>query len=361
MAGDVMSRQHRELYGLQILRAIAALAVVVRHTLDMSEGSEAGRLGPYWIATSGGAGVDLFFVISGFIMVYVSFPFGRLPDSPKDFIIKRATRIYPIYWICSAAIAAISAVGFLHSKHIDSYTILNSVLLLPGDKLVFVAWTLSYEVYFYAIFSICLALGRLGPTSLAAMLVMVVGIAFGGQIPNPTFAKFVSSPLVLEFCFGIVLALLFCAGGKWRVPQALSIPGFLAIIVASIFTMQHDAAPDATRVIMWGIPAALIVAAFLNVDRPQSRLGRAAVLLGDASYALYLTHIFVMLGYGWLIKATFVGGVSQVPFVPAIISICIIVGVLTHLLMEKPILEFIRKTLKRQRSREPLEVGSLPS
>ncbi|WP_292422188.1 acyltransferase [Mesorhizobium sp.] len=360
MAGNAMGRQNRELYGLQMLRAIAALAVVVRHTLDMSEGSEAGRFGPYWVATSGGAGVDLFFVISGFIMVYVSFPFGRLPDSPKDFIIKRATRIFPLYWICSAAIFAVSAVGFLHNKHIDSYTLLNSVLLLPGDKLVFVAWTLSYEIYFYVIFSICLALGRMGPTSIAAILLMIVGIAFGGRIQDPTFANFVSSPLILEFCFGIVLALLFCAGGKWKVPQALSVIGFAAIIAASIFTMQHDAAPDATRVIMWGIPATLIVAAFLNVERPRSKLGRAAVLLGDASYALYLTHIFVMVAYGWLIKSTFVGGVSQVPFVLAVICICIIVGVLTHLLLEKPILDFIRKAIKRQRNRRPVEVGSLP-
>ncbi|WP_165349905.1 MULTISPECIES: acyltransferase [unclassified Mesorhizobium] len=355
-----MSRRDRELYGLQMLRAIAAFAVIVRHTLEMSYGS-AGRFTPPWIAKSGGAGVDLFFVISGFIMVYVSFPPGRLPDSPKDFMVKRATRIFPLYWICSVAIVAISAVGFLRNRHIESSTILNSVFLLPGDKLVFVAWTLSYEIYFYLIFAICLAIGKMPFTSISAMIVMILGVVFGGRIQNPIFADFVSSPLVLEFCFGIVLAVLFCAGAQWRVPAVVGALGFLAIIVASIVAVSPEGLSEASRVIFWGLPAALIVAAFLNVDRPRSRLGRAAVLLGDASYALYLTHIFVMLGYGWLIKSTFVGGVSQVPFVPAIISICIIVGVLTHLLMEKPILEFIRKTLKRQRSRGPLEAGNLPS
>ena len=354
-----MNRLDRELYGLQMLRAIAAFVVIVRHTLEMSYGS-AGRFSPPWIATSGGAGVDLFFVISGFIMVYVSFPPGRSPDSPKDFIVKRATRIFPLYWICSAAIIAISAVGFLRNMDIDLSVIVNSIFLLPGNKLVFVAWTLSYEVYFYLIFSICLASGKMHFTAITAIVAMVLGIVFGRQIPDRVFADFVSSPLVLEFCFGIVLALLFSVGGKWRVRPIVSMLGFLAIAVASIVAVHPEGLSEASRVIFWGLPATLIVAAFLNVGRPQSWAGRAAVLLGDASYALYLTHIFVMLAYGWVIKSTFVGGVSQVPFVPSVISICIIAGVLTHLLLEKPILEFIRRAMKRQRSRQPLEVGGLP-
>ena len=171
-----MNRQDRELYGLQMLRAIAAFAVIVRHTLDMSNGSEAGRFSPDWMTTSGAAGVDLFFVISGFIMVYVSFPPGRSPDSPKDFIVKRATRIFPLYWICSAAIIAISAVGFLRNMDIDLSVIVNSIFLLPGNKLVFVAWTLSYEVYFYLIFSICLASGKMHFTAITAIVAMVLGI-----------------------------------------------------------------------------------------------------------------------------------------------------------------------------------------
>lgn len=353
-----MSGQNRELYGLQILRAIAASAVIVRHTLEMSDGSEAGRFSPHWIATSGGAGVDLFFVISGFIMVYVSFPPGRLPETPKDFIIKRATRIFPLYWICSAAIVAISVAGFLRNKQIDSYTVINSVLLLPGDKLIYVAWTLSYEIYFYLVFSVCLMFGRMAPTSVGAILLMILGIAFGGGIENPTFASFVSSPLVLEFCFGILLALFFSSGGKRKISPTLSILGFLAIVVSSIVVTRPDLS-DTFRVIVWGLPATLIVAAFLKVGRPQSRAGRAAVLLGDSSYAIYLTHIFVMMAYGLAIKSTFVGGMSQAVFVPGVIFICLVVGVLAHLLVEKPLLQFIWKVTKHQRRQRPLESSSL--
>ncbi|TIX39021.1 MAG: acyltransferase, partial [Mesorhizobium sp.] len=175
---------------------------------------------------------------------------------------------------------------------------------------------------------------------------------------NSTLADFASSPLVLEFCFGIVLALSFSASRKWRVPAALGVLGFLIIIVSPIFVPHPGALPDATRVIAWGLPATLIVAAFLEVRRPQSKAGRAAVLLGDASYALYLTHVFVMIAYGWLIKSTLVGGMSQVVVAPVIIILCLIVGVLTHLFVERPVLDYVRKVTRRQPARWLLEARS---
>jgi exopolysaccharide production protein ExoZ len=357
-----MTSANRDLHGLQILRGIAALAVIVHHTLEVSNGSQAGRFSPDWITTFGAAGVDLFFVISGFIMVYVSFPPDRSPDTPRGFLVKRATRIFPLYWICTAAFAAILAVGLLRNKHVDSYTILNSSFLLPGDKLVDVAWTLSFEVYFYMAFAMCLLFGKVLKTSISTIAKMVAGMVIGRVIQDSTFARFISSPLVLEFCFGIVLALMFTAGGKWKVPPAIGVFGFVIIMVSPIFVHHPTTAglPDASRVLAWGLPATLVVASFLDVRRPQSMAGRAAILLGDASYALYLTHVFVMIGYGWIIKSTFAGDMPQMAFVPAIIVICIATGVLAHLLVEKPVLDLVRKAMKPRTERSPpLEVGDL--
>ncbi|MBB6408680.1 acyltransferase family protein [Mesorhizobium sangaii] len=354
-----MDQQDRELYGLQILRAIAASGVVIRHTLDMSDGSEAGRFSPAWMTTFGAAGVDLFFVISGFIMVYVSFPPGRAAETPGRFMIKRARRIFPLYWICSAGILAISLVGFLKHKNIGEFSIFNSIFLLPGDKLIFVAWTLSYEMYFYVAFAICLIFGKLIQTSISTVLLMICGIVLGRWIQDSSFSEFISSPIVLEFCFGIAIALLFISRSKWEYPPALGALGFFLIIISPVF-VSHPGDTAILRVIAWGLPATLIVGAFLKTKRPRSKAGRGVILLGDASYAIYLTHIFVMLGYGWLIKATFVGGVSQISFAPMIICLCLIVGVLTHLFVEKPILELLRKVTILQRRPPPLEAGSLP-
>jgi peptidoglycan/LPS O-acetylase OafA/YrhL len=357
-----MDNQNRDLYGLQILRAIAAIAVIFHHALEMSDGSESGRFSPDWMTTFGAAGVDLFFVISGFIMVYVSFPPDRCSDTPKKFLVKRATRIFPLYWICTAVFAAILAVGLLRNKDVDSYTILNSVFLLPGDKLVDVAWTLSYEIYFYIAFAIALLCGRMFRTSISTILVMIAGILIGRELPDSTFARFISNPLVLEFCFGMVLALMFSAGGKWKVPPVVGALGFLIIMVSPIFVPHPstNGLPDASRVLVWGLPSALIVSAFLQVRRPQSKAGRGAVLLGDASYALYLTHVFVMIGYGWVIKSTFVGDMSQTLFVPMIVILSVVTGVLAYLLVERPILDLVRKATKRQQERRPLEAVRLP-
>ncbi|ESX98333.1 acyltransferase [Mesorhizobium sp. LNJC405B00] len=354
-----MDQQNRDIYGLQLLRAIAAFGVIFRHTLDMSDGSGVGRFSPAWTRSFGGAGVDLFFVISGFIMVYVSFPPSRSSESPSRFFVKRLTRIFPLYWICSAAIVAMCTIGFLKNKHVDSYTLINSIFILPGDKLVYVAWTLSYELYFYIIFAVCLNFRKKLRTSISTVCIMLGGILVGHLIRDSTFSVFICSPLVLEFCFGIALALLFSSAKNWNVPIALSVLALLVIVVGPIFADQTGSMSEAFRLVVWGFPAAVIVAAFLKLKLPHSKAGRAAVLLGDASYALYLTHVFVMIAYGWLIKSTFVGGMSQVGFVPAVVFLCLIVGVVAHIFVERPTLHFVRKLTSRQPGRGLLEAKNV--
>lgn len=141
-----------ELYGIQLLRGLAATAVVVHHALEQSNGA-IGRFSPDWLTTVGAAGVDIFFVISGFVMFYVSFGPGRSPPTAGDFLFRRATRIYPFYWLCCIAMLIISAMGFLASHRYDANTILTSLALLPGRKIIGVSWTLVFEIYFYLIFA----------------------------------------------------------------------------------------------------------------------------------------------------------------------------------------------------------------
>ena len=89
-----------ELVGIQMLRGIAASLVVFHHSLEESLASAVPPTSPDWLTTFGASGVDIFFVISGFIMVYTSFPLRRPPVRPINFVVKRASRIYPFYWFC---------------------------------------------------------------------------------------------------------------------------------------------------------------------------------------------------------------------------------------------------------------------
>ncbi|WP_188610082.1 acyltransferase family protein [Chelatococcus reniformis] len=334
-----------------MLRAVAALAVVVHHSLEVSEGAPGHGFSPDWLTTCGAAGVDIFFVISGFIMVYVSFPPGRRTELPATFLARRVVRIYPLYWICSAMILLIFSIGLLRNQNFDLMTVLNSAILLPGHKLIPMAWTLSFEMYFYIVFAACLLLANVYASSLAVIAVIVSGIVIGRILPPSTFSEFVGSPLVLEFCFGLILALLVMRGGL-RIPPRLSIVGFglLAAAPAFIAHPSTNGLPDTARVLAWGLPATLIVAAFVSIGPPRSAAARTAVAWGDASYSLYLTHAFVMIAYGWLLKFTFIGTISQIMVVPLVVAACIAVGLVTHVVVERPLVSLGRRLTGRPRS-----------
>src|ERR1700753_3607011 len=132
-----------------MLRGWAAIAVAFHHALEMSNGA-LHPFSPDWLTTAGAAGVDVFFVISGFIMPHVSFPIGRPPLRPAAFLGRRILRIYPFYWLCCLAMLALGLAGFLRHQDQSAQTILCSLLLFPNSHyLVGVAWTLVYEIYFY--------------------------------------------------------------------------------------------------------------------------------------------------------------------------------------------------------------------
>ncbi|GGC68226.1 acyltransferase [Chelatococcus reniformis] len=329
-----------------MLRAVAALAVVVHHSFEMSKGAQGPHVVPHWLTLCGAAGVDIFFVISGFIMTYVSFSAGRRPERPVRFLARRVMRIYPLYWICSTLVLLIVGAGFLRNQDFDFMTAINSYTLLPGPKLLLMAWTLSYEMYFYIIFAACLLLANLYTSLLTAISVIVAGIVLGVALPPSTFSEFIGNPIVLEFCYGMVLA-LFALRARLRVPTAFSIPGFALLAVAPTF-VPDPTADGLTRAVVWGLPATLIVAAFLPIGPPRSALSRTAVSWGDASYSLYLTHAFVMIAYGWLIKWTFIGQLPQVAVIPAVVAASLAVGVASHVILERPLLKLGRRLTGRQ-------------
>lgn len=157
------------LHSLQSLRSIAAIMVVAFHSyvhLD-ARGIIAGIPA---IVDAGRAGVDIFFVISGFIMVYISQDnFGR-PGAPADFLIRRIIRVLPVYWLYTFLIASILFVAphlFSQGKSFDLNHLMASLLFIPWENsigdikpVLNVGWTLNFEMYFYCLFAITLLLGK---------------------------------------------------------------------------------------------------------------------------------------------------------------------------------------------------------
>jgi len=336
----------QELYGIQMLRGMAALSVVIHHALEMSNGS-AGRFSPDWLTTCGAFGVDIFFVISGFIMMYTTFGPARPLTSPYPFFRNRALRIYPFYWICLVAMLALWGVGFMKSLDVTLSTFWRSAILFPGGGIINVAWTLSYEMLFYLVFAASLFFRSARVTTYSTILVLSLSLVGGTVAKN----EFLANPIMLEFCFGMLL--FYCqpiilAGAAQR--------RFLVGVAAAIFAMfaPYIVAHSSTaglegwnRVIAWGIPALIIVAACLKLDSASGQLGGALIELGDASYSMYLTHVFCMIAYGKILKINTFGSMNQIPLILIVTFVCIIVGVMARRYIEKP-MDVLLKRLSSQ-------------
>lgn len=291
---------------MQGLRAAAAFSVAFTHiTHDaIKNGTDpSGWLESIDAFLPWSAGVDIFFVISGFVIVHASDSlFGAGASSLGVFLRRRLTRIVPLYWIMTALFLAVLLVSrkAIHGDIGGPAYIGASFLFIPWprpDGLMQPAfglgWTLNYEMFFYAVFAPFLFFRR-NTAVLAATMVFCVFVALG-QFFHFTNLQlgYWSSPIILEFCAGMVLAQILAAGVTLPLAARIILPAVAIVIMH--FT---NGAAEAFRPLAFGIPAFMLVAAATLAPVPPtlSRGGRLLVRLGDASYALYLVHPFIMRG-----------------------------------------------------------------
>lgn len=287
---------------IQVLRAAAALMVVLHHeTLALWDRLHLGPPHYNWI--NGGAGVDIFFVISGFVMMISSAPLrdaNRPTAHPaRTFLARRVERVVPLYWLLTTVkillvlLAPAAAVNGLGSP----WHVVASYLFIPApnwqgalEPVLVVGWTLNFEMLFYALFAVSLAL-CVHPLKLVApvLAAMVLLRTIGTHEPAVLF--WYSNSIVLEFIFGMLLAL--CLPYVKRVPP---LPALLAGAAAALPLLLW-VAPNFSpwRGVGWGLPALVIVGSAIALE---ARLGPTAprwmLELGDASYSIYLVHGFVI-------------------------------------------------------------------
>ena len=280
---------------IQLLRALAAGAILMSHAADvLLPKSDA------WRAVPWSAGVDLFFIISGFVMMLLSEGrFGRAAEA-SHFIVRRVIRIVPSYWFFTLLMVALLIVfpSAVRNTALNAPVAITSLLFIPWPRadgllrpLLSQGWTLNYEAFFYFAFALAL-LSRRGALLLAIAFITLV--AAGPLFPAPWFAAaFYSDPIIVEFVAGMGLAQLYIRGVRVRWP-AMALLVAMAMITAAGFVVR----PEVPRVIAFGMPAFLLaVAAMLRPEaRTKSRVRRFGEALGDASYVLYLSHPFVVNG-----------------------------------------------------------------
>ena len=295
--------------GVQMLRGVAAMLVVLHHAIGtaLTHGFGFQSLAPI---TLGGAGVDLFFVISGFIIDYTAGRGDARDRSASTFLRRRVVRLVPLYWTLTLAAFALSVLlGAAVNTRPEPSTLAYSMAFLPepaadgGARYVIpMAWSLTYEWMFYLLYALCLPLTA--GHRLAAMTALLGGAALVGTVvqPDAPLLRDLVNPINLEFLLGIACAVL------WRRGVRIGTAACAAVIVAALLALwpwREANLEGFTRVLAIGLPLAAMVWAVVLV-RPVTRSGAAVavaapfVRLGDLSYSLYLSHFFALAAYARL-------------------------------------------------------------
>jgi peptidoglycan/LPS O-acetylase OafA/YrhL len=296
----------------------------------------------------GFGGVNLFFVISGFIITYAHRSQIGDARSALGFVVKRLTRLMPIYWLSWLAALSLSYLVFREPYCADGNVFWQPVanLLLDfGTTNCHIpqAWSLSWEMIFYAVFLIFFFLAkRLFLPAVVAWAVLIIAANFLG---SGGAMSALLNLMCLQFLFGIAAALLLINGfyRYARVSVAIGLAWFAvgASLNAAGVTSTEE---SLHRVVLFGAASFFLVygAAAWNLNQ-HFRTPRLVGLLGDASYAIYLVHITLIIVIN---RAFFTPGFSatvQALFVVGTAIACTLGGVSVYLLIERPVLRRMRR------------------
>jgi exopolysaccharide production protein ExoZ len=347
------------LANIQVLRAIAALLVVHAHA--------AGPTGLHLDWFGGANGVDLFFVISGFIIAYVA----SIDDS--QFMTRRLIRIVPIYWSSTIALylLVLAVPHMFRTTSSDPVLLVRSLAFLPTGSGVHTedgiphptlsgGWTLNYEMYFYVIFAIALAWSRRWATAIAvAILLAVLALVQLTPLRAYPVAYFYGHPIVLEFAYGI--AAFHVVGyvearsrgiASLRVQRGVLLAGVVLGLV--VLALNAEIFGRSPRWLTSGIPAFVVVVCAVLLERVH-RLRvthRWLILAGDASYVLYLIHAYVVFGILRLVVGQHRLGepIGQLASL-ALVAVSMLAAIVIYRVYEQPILRWLKRRFIKPRPR----------
>jgi exopolysaccharide production protein ExoZ len=358
-----------KLTNIQILRAFAAIAVVIYHS-----GVESWRICEtygrkcefdFW---PGSYGIYLFFMISGFIMVVTSWDsFGKL-GATKSFLSKRIKRIVPLYWfITTLAVVGIYFVpSMLNAPVLKLDYVLASYLFWPIERvnglvrpIANLGWTLNLEMFFYAVFAVALFFGRLRGILLAVGFLLAFTVLHmtglfgtGGKFPSIVL-NFWADPIIINFVVGIGVGVLYMKGVR-----TTPVENFLLLLigVACAAAVEYNSSllltlPENDFFYRFSVSLPMVPVLVVAALGPQADFNKLAtkigLLLGDASYSLYLIHPFALRPFR-TIWVKFVGDALPVwVFGIACFAMALLVGLACYYLAERPLTNYF--TTKRSK------------
>jgi len=346
----------KKINNIQGLRGIAVLFVVFFHLMLIEDKYDHNRIIPKWLSF-GISGVDLFFVISGFVIVTVTRNQFKIPGSAIRFLYHRVSRIYPLYWIYSSLVLALFLFkpNWVNSAQGNQVDIFSSFLLLPQNllPLINVGWSLIHEMYFYGFFFLLMLTIRetFLPLSLIAWgcAVLLYQMLFVSASDN-AYMKLIFHPLTLEFIGGCFIAIKYHTNEK-----RFSRRGLLFVIALGLALLMANALVEQItdhlylntwwwRITTLGIPSLLLVHCLALLERHDDLLPRWLVAIGDASYSMYLSHVLVLSALGRIWQMFSSDSVmDNLIVLPMMTALAIAFALSSYQFLEKPIMKACRK------------------
>ena len=319
---------------IQYLRGIAALMVVWYHGIYLFP-----NLSQYLPSSFGEAGVAIFFVLSGFVMVATT---SRKNISPREFFIRRIKRVVPLYWLMT--IIASVALLLRSPTDISPTKILQSLLFIPHFSLkhpkeiwpvLIPGWTLNYEMFFYVMFAGSLIIKKYYFATITIFLLTCVAVGeLIGPFVNP-IVKTYTNPLLLEFILGMALCHLWVSG-----KIKFSLITSLFAIFAGIFLITLPEVPWMKDYNLL-VGSSLLVFGSLN-ERILTWRNSFLLAIGDASYSIYLTQVFTIPVVYWLwhfkLQLNNIDLAASILFMFLALLCSILVGIFTYRKIEMPMI-----------------------
>lgn len=354
-----------KLQGIEAARGVAAVMVLLLHATNMLRDPGQPTHVPFGgFFLFGRAGVDFFFVLSGFIIAHVHAGDASRPSAFGLFWRKRLLRIYPTYWAVLALYCALLAISPSRERaEQDPWHVFASVLLLPDNyayPIVAVAWSLRHELLFYALFSLVILHRRLGLAALgawfAAVLFNIVWTMAAGQ---PWFegawGDIVFRVFNIQFLFGLAAAEMLRRGDAPR-------PGLMAAVGAALFLangMAESFLPAVMqewppRHLVYALASALAIYGLATLDRQgRTRVPRAMLAVGSASYSVYLLHILSVLILAELLKRArpFLDLPLEIVYL-LVVVITVAASVVFSRLVERPLMRIGNRIFVAERARD---------
>ena len=345
----------KQLNSLQLYRGLASILVVLHHANIILD-RELKQDGLFGLFHFGWIGVDFFFVLSGFIIFYIHQSDLSQPSQFKSFVKKRCLRIYPFYWL----LLVIKICGsWLVERNgsfdgVDLWQFIQVVLLTPqpGTNLtpfIGVAWTLTYEIFFYSIFSLLILLKP--KLYIPLIITWIVGIILNivNILPLQGYLllDFIFNPRNLEFVFGCIAAYIVSTR-RYEYQKIWVYLALTMLIVAIMNTGDREYnVAGLSPVIAYGIPFAILIIGSVQVEnRTILKIPALAIYLGNASYAIYLTHgLFINTIAKIYLKAVEIAPILIVPsiFNPIVATIVVVMsialGCIVHDRIERPLMK----------------------